>query len=352
MDKNCNQLLHLSTSVDVKEYSFDWELHNYGPLYRKFTKNFHMFSPPIKFDDDAELEWSMKLDTSGRERDVISVWLKKGSTQSRIIHVTLSLLTSDGDLVNFKENKLTTETIGFKHIASVPVKTKLFADKENSCSCSSNTLIARFNATYYSYTANPICSIYNKNKMIPKFNGFENLLGNEKFSDAKIIVGSHTFNVHKCILDVRSEFFSAMFNSEMKEKSENKVKISDVSPEVMQELLRFIYTGRVNNMSNLKMELLVASDKYMIEDLKNMCEEALIQGLKNENVPTMILFAEKYSARNLKAASLKFFTIHKKEIMTTNGFANISKILPASTLDTMFKQLFVYNFFKFVKVKH
>lgn len=42
---------------------------------------------------------------------------------------------------------------------------------------------------------------------------------------------------------------------------QNRVEVTDVDPEVMSELLRFIYTGKAPNLAKMADELLAAADK-------------------------------------------------------------------------------------------
>ena len=57
-----------------------------------------------------------------------------------------------------------------------------------------------------------------------------------------------------------------MFNNPMSEN--NKVDIVDVSGDVFEELLTYIYIGELNILDDLVGELVIAADKYRIEDLK------------------------------------------------------------------------------------
>jgi speckle-type POZ protein len=52
-----------------------------------------------------------------------------------------------------------------------------------------------------------------------------------------------------------------MFGHEMEESKTNKVRIDDVHEDVLEEVLRFIYSGRAANMEKLADELLAAADK-------------------------------------------------------------------------------------------
>ncbi|VUZ41516.1 unnamed protein product [Hymenolepis diminuta] len=71
------------------------------------------------------------------------------------------------------------------------------------------------------------------------------------------------FKAHKAILAARSPVFAAMFEHGMAESRANKVYITDVEPDTLAEVLRFIYTGRVIGLDNpvAAQELLAAADK-------------------------------------------------------------------------------------------
>jgi len=52
-----------------------------------------------------------------------------------------------------------------------------------------------------------------------------------------------------------------MFEHEMEERKHNRVAIMDVDHEVLREMLRFIYTGKVTNLEKMADDLLAAADK-------------------------------------------------------------------------------------------
>ena len=79
-------------------------------------------------------------------------------------------------------------------------------------------------------------------------NDIEQLLNNEFKSDIVFLVGKKEKKMfgHRIFLEVASDVFYAMFNSDFKENNESSVKISDIEPDVFLELLRFIYCKRAN----------------------------------------------------------------------------------------------------------
>jgi len=48
-------------------------------------------------------------------------------------------------------------------------------------------------------------------------------------------------------------------------------------------MLTYIYYGEVNNFDYLADELVIAADKYRIEDLKMICEQKLISQISADN---------------------------------------------------------------------
>lgn len=97
-----------------------------------------------------------------------------------------------------------------------------------------------------------------------------------------------------------------MFEHEMEESKKNRVEINDVDPEVFKEMMRFIYTGKAPNLDKMADNLLAAADKYALERLKVMCEEALCSSLSVENVADTLVLADLHSAEQLKAQAIDF----------------------------------------------
>lgn len=54
----------------------------------------------------------------------------------------------------------------------------------------------------------------------------------------------------------------------MSESQSDRVIIDDVEPDVMKEMLRFMYTGTAPNLDRMADTLLAAADKYQLDRLK------------------------------------------------------------------------------------
>lgn len=150
-----------------------------------------------------------------------------------------------------------------------------------------------------------------------------NLFESQKFSDVILSVNGREFYAHKAILAARSLVFSAMFEHEMEEKKQNRVAITDMDHEVLREMLRFIYTGKAPNLEKMADDLLAAADKYALERLKVMCEEALCSNLSVETATDVLILADMHSADQLKAHAIDFINTHAGDVMDTAGWKNM-----------------------------
>ena len=91
---------------------------------------------------------------------------------------------------------------------------------------------------------------------------FETWIELFQFADAVLHCGGRDFQCHKAILAARSQVFEAMFKYDMEEKKSSRVEVKDCEPEVMAEMLRFIYTGRTQAcLETMASDLLAAADK-------------------------------------------------------------------------------------------
>lgn len=154
-----------------------------------------------------------------------------------------------------------------------------------------------------------------------------------RFSDVILCIQGKEFQAHKAILAARSPVFHAMFEHEMEEKKANRVEIKDVEYEVLREMLRFVYTGKAPNLERMADDLLAAADKYALERLKVMCEEALCSSLTVENVGEVLILADLHSASQLKSQAIDFINSHATEVMDTQGWKHMVNTQPSLVAD-------------------
>ncbi|XP_036282233.1 speckle-type POZ protein-like [Pipistrellus kuhlii] len=143
---------------------------------------------------------------------------------------------------------------------------------------------------------------------------------NSWFTDCCFCVAGQEFQAHKAILAAHSPVFRAMFGHAMQESKTNRVEIIDMEAGVFKEMMYFIYTGKAPNLDKMADGLLAAADKYALEHLKVMCEEALSSQLSVENAAEMLTLADFHSADQLKTQAVDFINSHAEDVMETEGW--------------------------------
>ena len=117
---------------------------------------------------------------------------------------------------------------------------------------------------------------------------FMELFNSKELSDVRIKCADQTFNAHQFVLSVRSPVFHKMFQAGMKEKESGLVEVKDMNPEVLSDILRFMYSGDCSCILDLKTDVQIISDmfeaahKYQMDFLCQMCEEAISNRIKVE----------------------------------------------------------------------
>ncbi|GIY22882.1 TD and POZ domain-containing protein 3 [Caerostris darwini] len=134
---------------------------------------------------------------------------------------------------------------------------------------------------------------FQKDSLMELSKDFLHLLdqGASSFADVNLECGSLIVPAHKSILAARSPVFAAMFATEMRENLTNVVDITDMDVCALRNMLTFMYSGRIENLTIASAgDLLFAADKYQLQGLKTICRDFLKSKLSLQNV-LMILAA-------------------------------------------------------------
>ena len=130
-------------------------------------------------------------------------------------------------------------------------------------------------------------------------------------SDVTFLVGGERILAHKAILSARSEYFKAMFGSDVKENVLNEVDISDVEPKVFKGLLQFLYSGLPpKNLSEISLDLLVVADKYCVQEMEDLCEKDVCDNLDASDVVDALIVADKINNEKLMSHAKAVFRGH------------------------------------------
>jgi speckle-type POZ protein len=100
-----------------------------------------------------------------------------------------------------------------------------------------------------------------------------------------------------------------MFANKMLESSMNTVEIVDFGEDIVKEMLKYMYTGKLESIPDDKaLDLLQIAEKYDLPGLRKKCEYIMTQNLSVETAIDVLIVANLHNADMLKAKAIDFIT--------------------------------------------
>ena len=134
----------------------------------------------------------------------------------------------------------------------------------------------------------------------------KNLWEKRDTGDFALIFSGLEVPCHKNVLSAASPVFAAMVENEHLEAIENKANI-EVSPEVGQAFIRFLYTGELEE-GILKEEATVfleLGEKFDVQGLKDLAEDQMVKLLDRKNMVEFLSIGDMYNAGRILEAALR-----------------------------------------------
>ncbi|XP_019197531.1 PREDICTED: ARM REPEAT PROTEIN INTERACTING WITH ABF2-like [Ipomoea nil] len=157
----------------------------------------------------------------------------------------------------------------------------------------------------------------------------EQYVNNNTLSDVTFLVEGKRFYAHRICLLASSDAFRAMFDGGYRERDAKDIEIPNIKWDVFELMMRYVYTGSVNVNLEIAQDLLRASDQYLLEGLKRLCEYAIAQDISAENVSLMFELSEAFNALSLRNACILFILENFDKLSAMCCFSDlIQRILP------------------------
>ena len=147
---------------------------------------------------------------------------------------------------------------------------------------------------------------------------FGNMFLDPWTSDIHLLCQGEEIAAHRVVLGARSPVFRAMFQSKMMESVKGEINIEDADKDVLKEMLRYIYSVKVEEKFEKFKELLVLADKYQVEDLIKYCGTKVVESLNTDNVLQIGVFAELHNAEDLMQECVKFIIMNNSDSLKKN----------------------------------
>ena len=121
-----------------------------------------------------------------------------------------------------------------------------------------------------------------------------------------------TLHCHKIVLCLGSEYYRRMFSGSFVE-SKGKVVVTDISSTTMIKVLKFIYTGFINEVE-IDVDVLYAADKYEMAHLHALVESKLQEKLNIETVFDLTIAANNCGSKTFQDNISRFLCRNWKKI--------------------------------------
>ncbi|CAL2047124.1 unnamed protein product [Caenorhabditis brenneri] len=168
----------------------------------------------------------------------------------------------------------------------------------------------------------------------PELTIYEKTFAKSDKTDAILLVDGKKLHVNKALLSYHSEYFSALFNSDFKEKSIEEVEIKDVNFEDFATILSLIQPNPIFPTEENAGRLLELADRFLLHSAKRQLE-MFILAPKISSVQKLKL-ADKYCSDIVTEHALELFT-SPGDLIGLGKIEELSDTTKARIFDRIYK---------------
>lgn len=139
------------------------------------------------------------------------------------------------------------------------------------------------------------------------------ILAEERFADTVVLCncpeGNKSVYANSMLIKTRSAKLASKLRDHTdphKKDVKYKIDLSELHHNVVNELVRYIYTDKVENADAFAQKLLPLSVRLHLPGLTALCERTLLESLTPSNVPSILLLADQCGCENLTKAALRY----------------------------------------------
>merc|ERR1719187_2644294 len=131
------------------------------------------------------------------------------------------------------------------------------------------------------------------------------------------------------IEDGRSRAQHAFVNAEFLSTRDK----DNISPIVLWEFLRYLYTGEIVNLDIRVDDLFVVADKYDVPHLTDICESFMINNLTVENVSRCLVLGHNHNRPDLKSKSMLYIAQNGDQVIGHTEWKKVEEKYPVLVVE-------------------
>lgn len=141
----------------------------------------------------------------------------------------------------------------------------------------------------------------------------ETLIESATSSDFTLQVENHKFLVHKDILSKQNVFFQLAISMVSEMNNSMSLYVGHDNPSIFKIFLKFVYTRHVNK-KDITRGLMEAAKDFMDEELKSLCENALMSMMSEETAIDLLILGVNIESQILTEKASQFI-VDRFELM-------------------------------------
>jgi len=322
------------THFDVSQLTFIWTIHNFSFVRGEVGKAIR--SAAFSSGPTDKLKWALRINPSG---------LNKANKEYLSLFLVLVASNKPEVRAKFRFSILNDANLQAKDMSSNrPYRFAPGKDWGFAKFVKKEYLHDPVNKLINDDTINFFCELHvvgePKHVMHPSADGIPHpvslfqdhmgsLLRDGKYADCSIKCEGRQFNVHSFIMAARSPHFARFLEHDTAVQGNKTMLVEDISAEVMEELLVYVYTDKAPHLDVMATDLLKAADMYELEHLKVMCEVSMRQTLDSDTAAELYALSDMYHAKQLRIAAVDHVINHTTEVLDTEGWALLCRSRPA-----------------------
>ncbi|CAH6915899.1 speckle-type POZ protein [Phodopus roborovskii] len=323
------------TPINIQKFRYKWTIRNFC-FFLEQMQGTHIRSPTFSSGSNDTHKWCLKIQPNGvdeESKDYLSVFLGFLSCPKKPIWAKFQfcIINADGEKSHAMKSPtyfrfLQNQYCGFKKFILqdflLSQEPWLLPDYRLTLFCKVNMVQGSFDIS----DQNTIPEI-----QVPRCtmaDDLGDLWEKSLFTDCCLVVAGQEFRAHKAILAARSPVFRALFQHDLEESRTDRFEIHDLELQCFKTMMDFIYTGKAPALHSMADVVLAAADKYGLQYLKVMCEDALCRDLCVENAAHALILADLHTAEQLKTQALDFIMAHASEVSETSSWKTMVDSYP------------------------
>ncbi|XP_031511742.1 kelch-like protein 1 [Papio anubis] len=158
------------------------------------------------------------------------------------------------------------------------------------------------------------------------FRKMESYLKQQQLCDVILIVGNRKIPAHRLVLSSVSDYFAAMFTSDVCEAKQEEIKMEGIDPNALWDLVQFAYTGCLELKEDTIENLLAAACLLQLPQVVEVCCHFLMKLLHPSNCLGIRAFADAQGCIELMKVAHSYTMVRKLNLLIMETYSVLSEV--------------------------